>query len=57
LNLKVKEHFVLDLVHSLIGVCVWICLIITWNVVFQLKRVDWGSVGDDLTFIVPRGKA
>lgn len=50
-------HLKLDLIQSLVGACIWVCIIITWNVVFQAKRVEWGSLGDDLTFIVPRGRA
>jgi hypothetical protein len=55
-NLKVNNIFFTDLIQSAIGVTVWTVLLVTWNVLFQSYRVEWGAVGDQLTFILPRGK-
>ena len=44
-----------DLIQSVIGAGVWLILLIIWNITFQLNRVGWGMLGDQLTFIVPRG--
>lgn len=45
------------LVHSGIGSIVWLCLIVAWNIVFHIHRVEWDAIGDQLTFVIPRGKA
>ena len=34
---------------------VWIIIIITWNIIFQLLRTRMGPAGDYLTFVLPRG--
>lgn len=44
-------------IRSLIGSLVWFSLMITWVVVFQLKRAEWGATADYMSFIIPIGKA
>lgn len=44
-----------DLVRSAIGCVLWVILLVSWNVIFQTFRVQWGLIGDQLTFIIPRG--
>lgn len=36
---------------------VWLVIIVSWNIIFQIHRIEWEAVGDYLTFVVPRGKA
>lgn len=43
------------LVVSAIGCLFWVILLVAWNISFQAYRVDWGLIGDQLTFILPRG--
>ncbi|RUS78844.1 hypothetical protein EGW08_013386 [Elysia chlorotica] len=44
-------------IRSMIGCVVWLAALITWITIFQLKRVDWGTVGDDLLIVIPHGRA
>ncbi|GFN85369.1 gamma-secretase subunit pen-2 [Plakobranchus ocellatus] len=44
-------------IRSLIGSAVWLAIIITWVIIFQLKRVSWGVTGEMFTFILPSGSA
>jgi len=47
--------FFLDVTFSLIGVIVWTIIFATWTFIFQLNRVQWGELGDSLSFVYPRG--
>jgi len=42
-------------IYSMTGAFVWAVAIIAWVTTFQLKRVDWESTGDYLSFNIPRG--
>jgi len=42
-------------IRSFLGTLVWIGIIITWTIVFQLLRTKMGPAGDYLTFVLPRG--
>ncbi|RNA00690.1 gamma-secretase subunit pen-2 [Brachionus plicatilis] len=44
------------IIRSGIGCLVWLIILVIWNVLFQTFRVDWDSVGDHLTFILPSGR-
>lgn len=44
-----------DVIYSAIGALVYIVALTTWIVIFQLNRVEWGALGDDLSFIIPLG--
>jgi len=44
-------------IRSGLGALVWIIGLITWNVIFQTNRVAWGETGDDLSFVIPQGRA
>ncbi|XP_077292501.1 presenilin enhancer, gamma-secretase subunit [Arctopsyche grandis] len=44
-------------IWSGIGTLLWAIIIVTWIVTFQLNRALWGEVGDDLSFIIPLGRA
>ncbi len=44
-----------DVIRSAIGTVIWIVIIVTWNITFQLLRTKMGSVGDFLLFVSPRG--
>ena len=41
---------------SLIGFLVWVAVIVVWTTVYQTQRVNWGAVGDYISFTVPVGK-
>lgn len=45
------------LIRSAIGSMVWFVIIVSWNIIFQIHRIEWEAVGDYLTFVIPRGKA
>ncbi|KAF2352123.1 Gamma-secretase aspartyl protease complex presenilin enhancer-2 subunit [Trinorchestia longiramus] len=38
-----------------IGAVLWLAGIITWCVVFSLKRSEWGEFADNLSFYIPKG--
>jgi len=44
-----------DVIRSAIGAVVWLVIICTWNIIFQLLRTRMGPTGDYLTFVLPRG--
>ncbi|KAK3779315.1 hypothetical protein RRG08_031606 [Elysia crispata] len=44
-------------IRSMIGAVIWLAIIITWVIFYQTKRVEWGSFGDSLLFIIPYGSA
>ena len=48
---KMKLYVIL----SAFGVLVWAAVLITWIVIFQTKRAEWGEFGDEISFNIPRG--
>ena len=45
-----------DVIRSVIGSVIWIAVIVTWVVIFQLKRAEWGATADYISFIIPKGE-
>lgn len=43
-------------IRSILGSLVWIAVIVTWVVIFQLKRAEWGATADYISFIIPKGE-
>ena len=41
---------------SQIGSAVWFVAIVAWIVIYQTQREGWGEIGDDLSFVVPKGR-
>ncbi|XP_017467470.1 PREDICTED: gamma-secretase subunit pen-2 [Rhagoletis zephyria] len=50
---KIKRYVIL----SLIGALIWVAIIISWIIVFQTKRAEWGAMADYMSFIIPLGRA
>ncbi|XP_054740350.1 gamma-secretase subunit pen-2 [Anastrepha obliqua] len=50
---KIKKY----VIFSLIGSLVWAAILISWIIVFQTKRAEWGAMADYMSFIIPLGKA
>lgn len=46
-----------DVIASGIGALIWLIVIVSWIVLFQYKRADWGEFADDISFIIPLGRA
>jgi len=44
-------------IRSGIGAIIWIIAILAWAIVFQTNRAAWGEIGDQISFIIPRGRA
>ncbi|KAK9753845.1 Presenilin enhancer-2 subunit of gamma secretase [Popillia japonica] len=42
-------------IYSAIGSILWSIIIAIWIIVFQVYRVSWGAIGDNLSFIIPFG--
>jgi len=42
-------------VRSSIGALVWVGICVTWTCIFQNNRSSWGELGDQLSFVIPRG--
>ncbi|KAM3956210.1 presenilin enhancer, gamma-secretase subunit [Aphomia sociella] len=49
---QIKKYVVM----SVAGAVVWGIALAVWITIFQLQRVSWGAVGDELSFIVPLGR-
>ncbi|XP_005111898.2 gamma-secretase subunit PEN-2 [Aplysia californica] len=43
-------------IRSMVGTILWLAVIITWVVIFQLNRADWGITGENLSFLIPTGR-
>ncbi|KAK6168512.1 hypothetical protein SNE40_021028 [Patella caerulea] len=43
-------------IRSMIGTLIWIAIMITWVVIFQLNRSKWGATADYMSFIIPKGE-
>lgn len=46
-----------DVIYSAIGTLFWTILLITWIIIFQTNRADWGASADYISFIIPLGSA
>lgn len=63
LQLKLLKKYILnifiisDVFFSGLGSIVWIIAIAVWITVFQNYRADWGEAADNISFIIPLGKA
>jgi presenilin enhancer 2 len=44
-------------IRSGIGAVVWIVAVVAWAIVFQINRPSWGAIGDELSFVIPTGRA
>ena len=44
-----------DVIASLIGALVWLVGLVSWCIVFSIKRSEWGELADKLSFIIPKG--
>lgn len=42
-------------VRSIVGAIIWSSVLITWIVIFQTNRADWGEIADRMSFIIPTG--
>ncbi|KAI0231627.1 Gamma-secretase subunit pen-2 [Lamellibrachia satsuma] len=42
-------------IRSAVGALLWLAVIITWIVIFQVNRADWGATADYMSFIIPKG--
>ena len=51
------EFLFSDVIRSMIGTLLWIGVITAWVTIYQLNRADWGEIGDNLSFIIPKGIA
>jgi len=40
---------------SIIGATIWAAGITAWNCIFQMKRLEWGELGDNLSAYIPTG--
>lgn len=49
------QNLFLDVIRSGIGALVWMVIFISWTCVFQINRASWGELGDQLSFVIPRG--
>ena len=56
LNLTLTNVYFSDVIRSVIGSVIWTAVIVTWVVIFQLKRAEWGASADYISFIIPRGE-
>jgi len=43
-------------IKSMIGSAFWFVVLVAWIVIFQTQRTKWGEVGDDLSFVIPKGR-
>lgn len=48
---KIKQY----VIRSGIGAVLWLAVIITWIVIFQVNRAAWGATADYMSFIIPKG--
>ena len=49
-------YLIVDVLRSILGSVVWVAVIVTWVVIFQLKRAEWGASADYISFIIPKGE-
>ena len=40
---------------SMIGFLIWLSVLIIWTCVYQTQRVNWGSAGIKISFVLPSG--
>lgn len=57
----IKTNFVSiyheDVILSGIGALLWAIGLGVWTTIFQANRAAWGEFADDISFIIPLGKA
>jgi len=44
-------------IRSAIGASIWFVAVVAWIITFQINRSAWGELGDNLSFIIPAGRA
>ncbi|XP_065172242.1 gamma-secretase subunit pen-2 [Atheta coriaria] len=42
-------------IYSASGALVWLVGLVTWVIIFQTHRVEWGEFADNISFIIPLG--
>ena len=47
--------FIRYVMLSIIGATIWAAGITAWNCIFQMKRLEWGELGDNLSAYIPTG--
>nr|AXY96274.1 Pen2 [Locusta migratoria migratoria] len=47
----IKKYVIL----SAIGSIIWTIILVSWIVVFQTHRAEWGATADYMSFIIPTG--
>ncbi|XP_067634009.1 gamma-secretase subunit pen-2 [Eurosta solidaginis] len=50
---KIRKYVIM----SLIGAFLWTAIIISWVVIFQTNRAEWGEFADHISFVIPAGRA
>ncbi|XP_067937612.1 gamma-secretase subunit PEN-2-like [Watersipora subatra] len=43
-------------IQSFVGSLIWLIALIIWISLYQLNRVSWGIIGDQISFIMPINK-
>ena len=44
-----------DVVGSVIGALVALGALIAWVIFFKTRRLEWGALGDSMSFVMPKG--
>ncbi|CAG7716045.1 unnamed protein product [Allacma fusca] len=44
-------------IRSAIGASIWFIGLLAWIITFQINRSSWGELGDQLSFVIPTGRA
>ena len=44
-----------DVILSAIGALLFLAVFITWIVIFQTHRAEWGEFADSISYIIPTG--
>ncbi|KAL5020360.1 hypothetical protein ScPMuIL_003252 [Solemya velum] len=50
-----QQQIRLYVIRSMVGTLIWLAIITTWVVIFQLNRASWGATADYMSFIIPKG--
>ncbi|XP_004364102.2 hypothetical protein CAOG_03263, partial [Capsaspora owczarzaki ATCC 30864] len=45
------------LLFSAVNIIVWIVALAVWIPIYQSNRASWGSFGDDISIVIPKGIA
>lgn len=54
-SLDPPYFFIRYVMLSIIGATIWAAGITAWNCIFQMKRLEWGELGDNLSAYIPTG--